>query len=501
MRRSTLLLLVILGSRTGSQAQTIPPEVTRFGRLIEFTNGYLDGSAGAADNANQYRPSDVSVNAYKLGYSQGGAERTTYGLRERQQSLVTMARREQETRNGLHAELVALYGSDEAAMQWGLGWEKALSGREASPPSRDSPSLHIAFMEGYQAGKGGREVFASPARSEDVRLLAQLYTEQLIGMAVQSERYYLVLADADSRLALTADGAAKLQQAMKESAFAVEQSKMSSEFQPYLTVDGTPSLQESMKRTVFAIEQAKIALGMHEQLEEHARAAKQLHPKLVKALEKHASRLLLDLQEAQFEDLKKSLHANADHLAAEARRLVANPPSLPREFQEMGRFLKESIMVMGKTLEVDAIRATLASGRDDPEALNVALVKYKDFCRNWREGHLREWGESRLQRMFEALNRTAPGGEGSRKVPGPFASPGAASQPTEPQVVKASMTVGEGTAGVVVPQPDLSSDPVPSQVEAEPSRGLVGWLGVAAAILGASTFISLCVIAAAQKFS
>lgn len=322
--------------------------------------GYEEGYAGEPKDWHPHTTSSVGKNYYRAGHDRGALKR------------------EEEAKEARHQELLGLYGSEANVDQFEMGLVAAAGGGEAQPPGKRDPSAYIAYVEGYHQGKVGvKEPSGESALADEALPLTQLYVEQLNAMKYEAERYYVLL----ERLNKTFE----------------------------LAAGKTPTVAESVGRSELAL---KVAMEMdetHMRLHQHAWTASRLNPHLVAAFKASATRLLQDKESNEFPSLQKDLHANADQMATQARQVAAEPVSVPKDFEKLGRFHKASIAVIARTLEVDKIRLTLASGRSDPEVMLVGIREYTTFCKSWHTGHLREWKESRLPRMYGAVGATPPG--------------------------------------------------------------------------------------------
>ena len=324
--------------------------------------GYEAGYAGRPENWQAHTKSNEGVYHYQQGYYQG------------------RIRGEEVAREARHKELLGLYGSEANVKAFEMGFDAGTNNRkynlESKPPDKQDPSAYIAYVEGYHNGKRGTEELPGESAHPDEALpLTQLYVEQLNAMQYESERYYVLLEKVNKNFELGGK---------------------------------TPTVAESLARSAFALEVAKELFETHHRLHQHAWSATQLNPRLVAALNASATRLLRDKEANEFPTLQRDLHANADQMATQARKVAAEPVSVPEDFDKLGRFHRASIDVISRTLEVDRIRLTLASGRTDPEAMLVGIREYTRFCKSWQVGHLREWKESRLPRMYGAVGAKPP---------------------------------------------------------------------------------------------
>ena len=118
--------------------------------------------------------------------------------------------------------------------------------------------------------------------------------------------------------------------------------------------------------------------------------------------------LLLQIKSIENKGLQGNLHQQAEKLATEARRLAAVPVTVPDKFEEMGRFHRDSLVVMGEALETDTIRMTLAQGGYDPDSMRPGMRKYVKFCRSWQMGQFNEWKKNRLERLNTSIGNKPP---------------------------------------------------------------------------------------------
>lgn len=423
MLASLFLLLCVHGLVAPCLGQSPQQDAQRRHDEQNWKDAYNTGYKGRSPTPNLAflnRPGYKKV--YFSGYAAGKSKR------ENEERALRL---EEEAKEREEQSLLALYGTAEYVGNYRDGVRDGSGGKGLDPPPQDDPSAYIAYMEGYLKANHGAGGSFAPSLPDDTRLLARLFTEQLNGMAQQSQQYYLLL-DATN-----------------------------AEFR--LDVDANPSLSDSIARTREAIAIAKRAMTTHVKLNQHATAAARIQPRLVAALNAHATSLLRDIATTEFEEFRKNLHAKADELAAEARRLSDEPVSLPGDFEKMGRYHRESIIVMGKALEADSIRQTLSSGADDPAAVLAGMREYVEFCRSWQEGQLLEWQDSRLKRMYRAVGAQFPGDFDEEAGPEPGRAVPQEPEPEQARVVMA-MTKGgewvEKTASGVLQDPVPPSDPL-----------------------------------------
>lgn len=266
-------------------------------------------------------------------------------------------------------------GSPTELEHWRKGYESGFGGWSSNPPEKSDPGAYLAYLDGYHAARSLKEG-GNPANGEDAKRLAELYVDALNEMARVSQSFYVSLEAVDGKAAKTT---------------------------------GAPlGLDQSIEWTKFAIEKAEESHEHHLLLERHARAAAMLQPRLVQAMRSWATSLLNDIERIDSADLRKVLHVDAEKLVVEANRIESKPVTLPGDFGEMGKNIRESILVMRKTLEVDSVRLTLTSGQDDPEAVDAALDRFSRFSVSWMAQNIAEWRARPLQDLFQSVGQAPP---------------------------------------------------------------------------------------------
>lgn len=352
----TLSIFANLAAAAPAAAQQIASKYAKDGLSAMVVRGYQDGRAAAPDSAERYRELADRI-AYSEGYRQG------------------RQRREDEAEDYFQGLFLQKGGSTTELEHWRKGYDTSFRGWSASPPDKDEPGAHLAYLDGYHAARAWKQG-GDHANGDDVKILAEFYVQQLNEMARVSQSFYMSLEAVEGKAAKTPGGA--------------------------------PSLGQSIDWTRVAIERSEKAYGHYLLLERHARAAAMLQPRLVRALGLRATSLLNDIERIESADLRKVLHVDAEKLIAEANRIESKPVTLPSDFREMGRYIRESMLVMSKTLEVDTLRLTLSSGRDDPEALNAALDRFSRFSVSWMTRNITEWRARPLGELFQSVGQSPP---------------------------------------------------------------------------------------------
>lgn len=284
--------------------------------------------------------------------------------------------------------LLDRYGSVAAADAWDRGFQHGEGGSKENPPGVEDASSYLAYGDGYEAGKrskatgeGGEAAAQLKPRGEDAIRYAEEYVKHLNYVALYSDEYYL-LFDAYNE------------------AF-------------HLPKKHEPSLAESIARSKFAIELTKEAIRLHGLINSHAYLAYRLQPALIAAMEAQASERLAAMSKLEVQSNRDRLLEKAEELASEARRLRAEPVTLPASFEPRGRHQRELLYVLTDSLETDHVRAALAARRNDASGARVG--KFGVFAASWRDGQAREheeWKEEFNKWLEKRFPRSYPSGYG-----------------------------------------------------------------------------------------
>jgi hypothetical protein len=170
------------------------------------------------------------------------------------------------------------------------------------------------------------------------------------------------------------------------------------------------TVADSLALNELALERARAMLRAYTAFHEHAYAASQLQPLLIESLERLVQEdLRPDVASREFAEHKSALQAKgvADFQAI-AGNLRNSPVTVPLNFEEMGRKLREWIPVLEKLKKVDTLRKTLGSESLSREALEAGYGEYLRYSGSWVSANIGEWQKTALDRMYSGIAGPSP---------------------------------------------------------------------------------------------
>ncbi|MFO0888205.1 MAG: hypothetical protein U0790_03555, partial [Isosphaeraceae bacterium] len=431
-------LLLLVGPVPGRAPTAPPAEVAvppppsnianYFPRTIpDWERGYRAGYTGP-----RFYPGYAGENnAFRWGYARAREDRRQHDEAVRRRLLLER------------------YGDEGAVDAWFEGSRAGLNGREPSPPGVEKPNSYLAYMDGHAAGQEAKVTgegmdgsAAAPPRGGDALRYAKEYVRHLNAATLHSDQYYLLL-DAFNRNFELGDG-------------------------------DEPSLAESIARSRAALELLKELIRLHGLINQHAYLAFRLQPPLVAAMEAKAGEGLAAMSKMELESNRQALYRKAEELTAEARRLKAEPVTVPANFHAKARHQRELLQVLSLSLESDLVREAVGSGRLDTRGVEAG--KFTAFARSWRDGQRREheaWRAEFNEWLTTRLPRSYPSGDGPPADLADQARKGVARFLPPPVVEEQPATPASTPAGGDV----SSSKPEARAPSADAgSGGLAGWL-------------------------